>query len=40
MATTLQNIWNGSSNKWIGLVAASMGLFLGALDITVNVALP
>ena len=40
MATTFQNIWNGSPNKWIGLVAASMGLFLGSLDITVNVALP
>lgn len=26
--------------KWLGLVAASFGLFLGSLDITVNVALP
>ncbi len=28
------------ANKWSGLVAASLGLFLGALDVTVNVALP
>ena len=27
-------------NKWLGLVAASFGLFLASLDITVNVALP
>ena len=40
MASTFQNRWNGSPNRWIGLVAASMGLFLGSLDITVNVALP
>ncbi len=26
--------------KWLGLLAASMGMFLGALDLTVNVALP
>ncbi|MDA0768760.1 MAG: MFS transporter [Chloroflexi bacterium] len=30
----------GNAYKWLGLVAASYGLFLGALDITVNVALP
>ncbi len=28
------------SQKWISLTAASLGLFLGSLDITVNVALP
>ena len=28
------------TNRWVGLVAASMGMFLGSLDITVNVALP
>ena len=28
------------ANKWSGLVAASLGLFLGTLDVTVNVALP
>ena len=27
-------------SKWLGLVAASFGLFLASLDITVNVALP
>lgn len=27
-------------NRWLGLTAASLGLFLGMLDITVNVALP
>ena len=27
-------------NKWVGLIAASTGIFLGSLDITVNVALP
>ncbi len=26
--------------RWLGLIAASMGMFLGSLDITVNVALP
>ena len=31
---------DGRTNKWLGLVAASTGLFLGSLDITVNVALP
>ena len=40
MASIFQNMRSGSPNKWIGLVAASMGLFLGSLDITVNVALP
>jgi EmrB/QacA subfamily drug resistance transporter len=28
------------NRKWLGLLAASFGLFLGSLDITVNVALP
>jgi EmrB/QacA subfamily drug resistance transporter len=28
------------TNRWTGLAAASLGLFLGTLDITVNVALP
>ncbi len=27
-------------SRWLALVAASMGMFLGALDLTVNVALP
>ena len=26
--------------RWIGLIAASLGMYLGALDLTVNVALP
>ena len=29
-----------SRSQWLGLVAASLGMFLTALDITVNVALP
>jgi EmrB/QacA subfamily drug resistance transporter len=29
-----------SKNKWLSLIAASFGMFLGSLDITVNVALP
>lgn len=40
MASVLGSVADRSSNKWIGLVAASAGLFLGTLDITVNVALP
>jgi EmrB/QacA subfamily drug resistance transporter len=28
------------AHRWLALVAASMGLFLGSLDMTVNVALP
>ena len=28
------------TNRWLGLTAASLGMFLGALDVTVNVALP
>ena len=31
---------DNTASKWIGLVAASAGMFLGSLDITVNVALP
>jgi EmrB/QacA subfamily drug resistance transporter len=31
---------NWSRSQWLGLVAASLGMFLTALDITVNVALP
>ena len=29
-----------SAHQWMGLIAASMGMFLTSLDITVNVALP
>ena len=29
-----------AKNKWLSLIAASFGMFLGLLDITVNVALP
>jgi EmrB/QacA subfamily drug resistance transporter len=29
-----------SAHQWLGLIAASMGMFLTSLDITVNVALP
>ena len=29
-----------STHQWLGLIAASMGMFLTSLDITVNVALP
>jgi len=31
---------DNTASKWIGLVAASAGMFLGSLDITVNVAFP
>ena len=30
----------GGATPWLGLIAASMGMFLTSLDITVNVALP
>ena len=32
--------WSYAKNKWLSLIAASFGMFLGSLDITVNVALP
>ncbi len=38
--STSRNISAPGSNEWLGFVAASAGLFLGSLDITVNVALP
>lgn len=31
---------SSSAHRWLGLIAASMGMFLTSLDITVNVALP
>jgi len=31
---------HGRAPQWLGLIAASMGMFLTSLDITVNVALP
>jgi len=31
---------DSSAPRWLGLIAASMGMFLSSLDITVNVALP
>ena len=31
---------NTRANRWLGLIAASMGMFLSSLDMTVNVALP
>ena len=31
---------NGATNKWLGLIAAALGMFLTSLDLTVNVALP
>ena len=40
MASESDSVTGGSVNKWTGLVAASAGMFLGTLDITVNVALP
>ena len=40
MSSASDSSTSGSVNKWIGLVAASTGIFLGSLDITVNVALP
>ena len=40
MSSASDNSTRGSVNKWVGLVAASTGIFLGSLDITVNVALP
>ena len=27
-------------HKWFGLITVSLGMFLGALDLSVNVALP
>ena len=30
----------GAANKWLGLVAAALGMFLCSLDLAVNVALP
>ena len=27
-------------HKWLGLITVSLGMFLGALDLSVNVALP
>src|SRR5918999_4974984 len=35
---TANDSW--SEPQWMGLIAASMGMFLTSLDITVNVALP
>ena len=32
--------WSYAKNKWLSLIAASFGMFLSSLDITVNVALP
>ena len=29
-----------SENKWVSLVVVSLGMFLGSLDLSVNVALP
>ncbi len=40
MASASDSAPGGSVNRWLGLVAASTGMFLGSLDITVNVALP
>ena len=40
MGSASDSVTRGSANKWLGLVAASTGMFLGSLDITVNVALP
>ena len=40
MASAADSTASSSPNKWLGLVAASAGVFLGTFDITVNVALP
>ena len=40
MTSASDSLTHRSVNKWVGLVAASTGIFLGSLDITVNVALP
>ena len=39
--TSASNVpWSYAKKKWLSLIAASFGMFLGSLDITVNVALP
>ena len=40
MSSESQPPWSYGKNKWLSLVAASFGMFLGSLDISVNVALP
>ena len=40
MATALNLPARYAKSKWLSLIAASFGMFLGSLDITVNVALP
>ncbi len=40
MASAADSTESSSTNKWLGLVAASAGMFIGTFDITVNVALP
>ena len=40
MTATLEHTADDSAHRWLGLIAASMGMFLGSLDMTVNVALP
>ena len=40
MASTSDSGDLTAASRWVGLIAASAGMFLGTLDITVNVALP
>jgi EmrB/QacA subfamily drug resistance transporter len=40
MESGLDSASSRPQHKWIVLIAASLGLFLGSLDVTVNVALP
>ena len=40
MTPAADNTANHPASRWMGLVAASAGMFLGSLDISVNVALP
>ena len=40
MSSASELPWNYAKNKWLSLIAASFGMFLGSLDIAVNVALP
>jgi EmrB/QacA subfamily drug resistance transporter len=37
---SIDHTTGGDTHRWLGLIAASMGMFLGSLDMTVNVALP
>ena len=40
MASIIDSGGVPTASRWVGLIAASSGMFLGTLDITVNVALP